>query len=572
MTEFKRSIVNIAEICSQKKISDIIVSPGSRSAPLTLAFLRHPKLKCRTIVDERSAAFIALGLAQQTQKPVGLVCTSGTAGLNYGPAVAEAYYQKIPLLIFTADRPPEWIDQNDGQTIDQREMYGKRCRGYFELPVDDTHPDAKWYCERITSEAINKSLWPTPGPVQVNVPLREPLYPKSDFKYQSDAKIISHLPAQNVLLKNTWNEIASVWAESNKILIVAGMHSPNSGLIESLSTIQKIDKVTFLCDVTSNLQQAEMVCYYDSFLGTENEEMLKELAPDLLITFGGPVVSKSLKLFLRKFKPRMHWQLQTHGDCIDTFQSLRQVIQTSAAYFFQNLLAVLEFKAAAVRNSNENYSSSWLNMQSKAEQRLQEFFETAPHCELKAMHSVLKNIPPEGNLQLGNSSIVRLASFVGLTQTSSIRVNSNRGTSGIDGTLSTAVGAALATPKLTTLILGDLAFFYDRNGLWNDYLPPNLRVIIFNNYGGGIFRILDGSSDLPELEQHFEVEHNLSAKNTAEDHGLNYFFCDSTKSLEETLPEFFSATDKPAILEVHFDKHTNAEMFFKFKSSMKELK
>ena len=214
-----------------KNISDIIISPGSRSAPLTLAFLRHPKLKCRTIVDERSAAFIALGLAQQTKKPVGLVCTSGTAGLNYGPAVAEASYQKIPLLIFTADRPPEWIDQNDGQTIDQREMYGKRCRGYFELPVDDTHPDANWYCERITSEAINKSLWPTPGPVQVNVPLREPLYPKSDFKYQSDAKIISHLPAQNVLLKNTWNEIASVWAESNKILIVAGIQSPNSGFI-----------------------------------------------------------------------------------------------------------------------------------------------------------------------------------------------------------------------------------------------------------------------------------------------------------------------------------------------------
>ncbi len=188
------------------------------------------------------------------------------------------------------------------------------------------------------------------------------------------------------------------------------------------------------------------------------------------------------------------------------------------------------------------------------------------------MHSVLKTLPPESQLQLGNSSIVRLASFVGITQTSSVRVNSNRGTSGIDGTLSTAVGAALGTTKITTLILGDLAFFYDRNGLWNNYLPPNLRVIIFNNYGGGIFRILDGSSDLPELEQHFEVGHNLSAKNTAKDHGLNYLFCDSTESLEETLPDFFSVQAGPAILEVGFDKHTNAEAFFKFKSSMKELK
>jgi len=572
MIEFKRSIVNIAEICSQKNISDIIISPGSRSAPLTLAFLRHPKLKCRTIVDERSAAFIALGLAQQTERPVGLVCTSGTAGLNYGPAVAEASYQQIPLLIFTADRPPEWIDQNDGQTLDQREMYGKRCQGYFELPVDDSHPDAKWYAERIISEAINKSVWPIPGPVHINVPLREPLYPKSDFKYQSDVKIISHLPAQNVLPKNTWNEIASVWGKSNKILIVAGMHSPDSRLIENLSAIQKTSKALLLCDVTSNLQQAQKVNYYDSFLGTENEEMLKKLVPDLLITFGGPVVSKSLKLFLRKFKPRMHWQLQTRGDCIDTFQSLTRVIQTSADYFFENLLTILETEKTDVENADENYSCSWRNMQSKTEQQLHEFLETAPHCELRAMRSVLRRLPSESHLQLGNSSIVRLASFVGLTETSGVRVNSNRGTSGIDGTLSTAVGAALATPKMTTLILGDLAFFYDRNGLWNNYLPPNLRIVVFNNYGGGIFRILDGSSDLSELDQHFEVEHNLSAKNSAEDHSLNYFFCDSAKSLEETLPLFFSAKDKPAILEVGFDKHTNAETFCKFKSLMKELK
>ena len=155
-----------------------------------------------------------------------------------------------------------------------------------------------------------------------------------------------------------------------------------------------------------------------------------------------------------------------------------------------------------------------------------------------------------------------MAKHFAAAATTAVRVNSNRGTSGIDGTLSTAVGAALATAKMTTLILGDLAFFYDRNGLWNDYLPPNFRIIIFNNYGGGIFRILDGSRELPELDQHFEVEHKLSAKNTAEDHGLNYFFCDSSKSLEETLPDFFSTNDRPAILEVSFNKYTNAETFF----------
>lgn len=572
MTGFKQSVVNIAEICSHKNVSDIIISPGSRSAPLTLAFLRHRKLTCRTIVDERSAAFIALGLAQQTEKPVGLVCTSGTAGLNYSPAITEAYYQHIPLLVLTADRPPEWIDQNDGQTIHQREMFGRYCRGYFELPVDDSHPDAKWHAGRIISEAINRCTWPTPGPVHINVPLREPLYPNGEFGYEQQSKKIKIVAPKTVLSDDIWDANLSTWRQSKKILIVAGMNRPSTRLVECLKIFERDRRVTVLCDVSSNLQQALKIPHYDFILGNESQDLLKELAPDLLITLGGPVVSKNLKLFLRKVQPEMHWQIQSHNECIDTFKSLTHIIQTSDDYFFEELITVLESRKSTVVNSNTNYFSSWNRMQSKAQELVREFLQKAPHCELASMDSVLRQLPPESHLQLGNSSIVRLANFVGLNQTHKIKVNSNRSTSGIDGTLSTAVGAALTTSKVTTAILGDLAFFYDRNGLWNEYLPANLRIIVFNNYGGGIFRVLDGSKDLPELAQHFEVEHNLTAKNTAEDHGLDYFSCDSAESLEDALPGFFSPNAKPAILEVHFDKHTNAEAFLKFKSLMKELK
>jgi 2-succinyl-5-enolpyruvyl-6-hydroxy-3-cyclohexene-1-carboxylate synthase len=576
MKNFRQSIIDIAEICAQKRVLNFIISPGSRSAPLTLSFLRHPQLTCRTIVDERSAAFIALGLSQQIGRPVGLVCTSGTAGLNYGPAVAEAFYQQTPLLIFTADRPPEWIDQHDGQTINQREMFAKHCRGSYELPVDDSHPDAKWQMERVISEAINASLWPTPGPVHINVPLREPLYPKSDFEYQEHCKIIDLTPTQNILPEEIWQELADIWNTSKKKLIVAGMHKPDAKLQQYLDYLQQDKTVTILFDVTSNLHGSQKIHHSDMILGTDSEEKLRQLAPDLLITFAGPVVSKNLKLFLRRYKPNAHWQIQPFSHCIDTFQSLTRIVPVSADYFFENMVKRVlkenkgtEFKTEV---SNNDYLAIWMNQEVKAQVALQKFLNDIPHCEFSAMAAILKTLPPESNLQLGNSFIVRLANFIGLPATQGIQVNSNRGTNGIDGTVGTAVGAALATEKITTLIAGDLAFFYDRNSLWHDYLPANLRIIIINNFGGGIFRILEGPSGLPELAKHFEVEHKLTAKNTALDFGLNYTLCIDGDGLEAKLDEFFKPQKNPAIFEIQTNKLINAKTFHRFKSIMREIK
>ena len=574
MKLFKQNITNIAEICAQKDLLNFIISPGSRSAPLALAFLRHPKLACRTIVDERSAAFIALGLAQQLGKPVGLVCTSGTAALNYSPTVAEACYQQIPLVIFTADRPPEWIDQHDGQTIHQRDIYGKHCRASFELPVDDSHPDAKWYIERMISDAINTSMYPIPGPVHVDVPLREPLYPESEIKYNKDSKIINLTPAKNTLPDDSWKGLLQVWNKANKKLIVAGMLKPNPQLSKYLSYLNQDESVALLFDVTSNLHKSQKLHHSDMILGTENESRLQKLTPDLLLTYGGPVVSKNLKLFLRKFKPKTHWQIQPFSQCIDTFQSLTHIIPVSAEYFFEKLTNILSTEKQNTISDPVSevhlYHSIWMKQETRVQKALHEFLENAPHCELTAMDTILKALPTDSHLQLGNSFIVRLASYVGLSETKGIQVNSNRGTNGIDGTVSTTVVAAMATSKITTLITGDLAFFYDRNALWHNYLPTNLRIVIINNHGGGIFRILDGASELPELAQHFEVEHNMTAENTAKDHDLNYFFCDNAKNLRESLSDFFKSQDRPAILEVQTDKFVNSETFNKFKSIMRE--
>jgi 2-succinyl-5-enolpyruvyl-6-hydroxy-3-cyclohexene-1-carboxylate synthase len=570
MSVFKESVVNIAEICARQNVLNFIISPGSRSAPLTLAFVRHPALTCRAIVDERSAAFVALGLAQQLERPVGLVCTSGTATLNYGPAIAEAFYQRIPLLVFTADRPPEWIDQNDNQTIPQHEMFSRLCRASFEMPVDDAHADTRWHAERIISEAIHKSMWPVCGPVHINVPLREPLYSKSGLEYTSP-KIISTTTSRQIFDHQQWEKLLSDWRSANRRLVVAGMQAPNPKLAEYLCLLQTAGDTAVVFDVASNFHDALTLHHADMILGTRDENAGRELSPDLMISFGGPVVSKNMKLFLRKHKPKTHWHLDPAGACIDTFQSMTHLLPVAAEYFFEQL-ANSHFlpKKELGGSGSGKYTEIWTGHEQRARESFDGFLSGLPHCEFSAIHSVISRLPRNSNLQLGNSGIVRFVSYLGLSETRGLAVNSNRGTSGIDGTLSTAVGAALATTKLTTAVIGDLAFFYDRNALWNSYVPANLRVVIINNYGGGIFRLLDGPDSLPELAEFFAVEHHLTAERTAADHGLRYSRCESLGDLERQLPTFFAPQDRAAILEVHTDKRANTETFLKFKSIMKE--
>jgi len=567
MADFQHSIVHIAAICAEKGVTDFILSPGSRSAPLTLALVRHANITCRMSVDERSAAFVALGIAQQTRQPVGLVCTSGTAPLNYAPAVAEAFYQKIPLLVLTADRPPEWIDQNDNQTIHQREVYGRHCRAFFELPVEASHPDAQWEVQRILSDAINSTLWPIPGPVHVNVPLREPLYPEAPLTYPQKSRAISLEVPETILSAGSWETLLAEWQSSNRKMIVAGLHPEDPELSAALKTLCHAHDVVLLSDAASNVASDAGVHYHDFILNSDADELRERLRPDLLISFGGPVVSKSLKLFLRHHAPQAHWQLQMQPSCIDTFQSVSRILPVSEHYFFSEL----ERQTASQRSPAHDYVQEWQRVEAEAANLVDNFCGTHDLCSITAMRTVLVHTPVGSHLQLGNSSVVRLASLLGMKQLGHLKVNSNRGTSGIDGTVSTAVGAALATGNTTTLITGDLAFFYDRNGLWNDFVPPNLRIVVFNNGGGGIFRLLDGCKKLPELGAWFETAHCRSARETAQEHGLDYFLCDSMTSLDAALNSFFQPKAQAALLEVKFDNQRDAELYFEFRSLVREI-
>jgi len=549
---------HLANICAQMGVQHIIISPGSRSAPLTAAFARHPEIHTRVVVDERSAGFIALGMAQQMGQPVGLVCTSGSAPFNYGPAVAEAYYQHIPLLLFTADRPPEWLDQQDNQTTHQQDYHAGHTRLSVQLPVDYHHPDAVWHSERIICQAINTSQWPHPGPVQLNIPFREPLYPPVSLETPAP-KIIQHTPVENQLSPAVWQSLLNEWYQANQRLIIAGMLPPLADLRSTLSQLSTQSAIA--ADITANLHQADGVLHHaDVALPDET------LVPDLLITLGGPITSKHLKLFLRKYQPQTHWHIDPLGQYHDTYQSLTRIIPVKPTYFF-NALA-----RHALPAEPSHFATIWRTKVEATQQMLHQYLNAnQPFNEFSAIYQVLQALPSQSRLQLGNSMPVRYVDMIGLGQCE-IVVNANRGTSGIDGSVSTAVGAAITTTQITTLIVGDLSFFYDRNGLWHDHVPANLRIVVLNNQGGGIFGLINGPDQLSAEERvtYFETPHTLTAKGVAAEFKCGYRFCNSNEGLQSALVDFFAPHQSAMILEIHTERTVNAEVFRQVKELQRD--
>ncbi|MFZ2359590.1 MAG: 2-succinyl-5-enolpyruvyl-6-hydroxy-3-cyclohexene-1-carboxylic-acid synthase [Anaerolineae bacterium] len=571
-----------AQLCVDQGLTDFIVAPGSRSAPLTTALAQQPALRCRVVYDERSAAYIALGLAQQSGRPVGLVCTSGTAAVNLAPAVVEAFYQGVPLLVLTADRPAEWIDQQDNQAVRQRGLYEPHVLASYELPVDLSHPDARWHALRIFNEAIELAQSPLPGPVHVNVPLREPLYPELARSETGQSRVdelarsetgqsgVNVLPSSPQLSAQAWDDLLPIWQVATRKLIVAGMAAPDERLRRALHDLSQRPDVAIIADISANLfPDGTPLHHGDAILGTRHAETLRNLQPDLVISFGGPVTSKYIKQFLRDPARQAHWRVQPAGVAPDTYQTLTHVMPMQPADFFGEL-------AQRVRDlpALPSYAAAWQRLETVTAQAVGNFLDSATFGEFQATQRVMRALPMGSRLQLGNSMPIRYANLVGYAPGMELSsVNCNRGTSGIDGTVSTAVGAALASGDLTTLIVGDLGFFYDRNGLWHAHVPSTLRIVLLNNHGGGIFDIIDGPNRLPaELHQaYFLTPQPLTARRTAADHGLDYCHAADAAGLEDALATFFNPRPRAALLEIETDMAVNSQVFRQFKAMLAML-
>lgn len=555
-------IIQLAALCSKSGVSEAILSPGSRCAPISLAFIRQPEIHCRIIPDERSAAFMALGMAQQLNKPVVLVCTSGSASLNYAPAVAEAYFQQVPLLIFTADRPPEWIDQWDGQTIRQNNIYGQHVKGSFQLPDSMDHPDKTWHAKRIVKEAIALSKAFPMGPVHINVPIREPFYPdpKETFSPVTDElHPLEIINAHHALNEDALAKIKHQLATYRKVLIVPGQQKPNEHIRQLLEKLVEDKKAVVITDVISNLAFHNSISHHDFFL---KEAMNKrEFEPDLVISFGKSIISKALKLFLRSTKAS-HWHLQTNGYVPDTYQIINGIVPVNTSYFLEYLLKV-------GRDLSPEFVNSWQKTEITVSEKLPEIMEKADFGEFQALYTLIRYFPENSKIHLANSMAVRYANFLGI-RGGEREIVCNRGTSGIDGSNSTAVGCVFTTKDTVTLITGDMAFFYDRNAFWHKYNLNNLRIILFNNHGGGIFRMIDGPSNLPEFEEYFETHQELEAAPLARELDFEYHRVSTADELKTAIGGFYKKSLGPKILEVVSDSKRNTAILKGIQADIKE--
>lgn len=558
MNTDKKWIVSLAEIFAEKSIHNAFLSPGSRCAPLVIAFNRHPKINCRSVIDERSASFVALGYAQQNNTPCVLICTSGTALLNYAPAIAEAYYSKTPLIVLSADRPNELIDQADGQSLHQKNIYQNYIKASYELPNQFNDEADYHFSDRIVNEAINTAVSNTPGPVHINVPLKEPLYNLKEYKEGLNPVIIESPKTRQQLVPEAIEDLSNTWNNAATKMILLTTSREEKTILPILSKLASDPSIIIVSEYLSNLLDSAFISTVDPTI-----EMLEKnneaYRPELLITLGGPILSKKLKVFLRRNKPEEHWHINPGTDnLVDTYFSLSKQLNTDPEQFFEILLD------KEIRRIS-NFKEDWKKAEIKGLERHQKMLDDAPWCDLKVFEHLLMNIPSKGIIHLANSTPVRyVALFPGLYK-KQWQFYSNRGVSGIDGSVSTALGQCLNTDEWCTAIVGDLSFFYDSNAIWNQYLPKNFRIIVINNNGGNIFRIINGPSDLEELESYFETQHNYKTEHIAKAFGLTYYFCEDAAQLDETLPLFYNKNSKnAAVLEISTPNDESAKRLKKY--------
>ena len=520
----------IIAACRQFEIQTVVISPGSRNAPLTIGFSNHKDFETLSIVDERCAAFFALGIAQQTLKPVALVCTSGSALLNYYPAIAEAYYSQIPLVVISADRPAHLIDIGDGQTIRQENVFKNHILYSANLKEFDAENSIK---------ALSKAfslLRQVKGPIHINAPFNEPLYETvatiNDFRF-----IAEESDLQDTI---DYENLASQWNSAKKKMILVGVHSPNAALEILLDKVADDPSVLVFTETTSNLYNKRFVNSIDNLIFNLTEEEFTSLKPDILLTFGGMIVSKKIKKFLRDYSPKEHWHVNELR-AFDTYQVLSKHLKIDSHSFFKHFCELVDY------DNKSTYESTWTHYKQRIREKHNHYIKTAPYSDLKVFEQVLKVIPDFSEVQFSNSAIIRYSQLFEMNST--ITVFCNRGTSGIDGSTSTALGAAYATQKPTTLITGDLSFFYDSNALWNNYIPSDVRIVIINNSGGGIFKIIPGPKKSTALK-YFETPHCLTAEHLCVMFGFEYSTAHNLKTLAEEVVGFYDKSGKPKVLEV----------------------
>lgn len=540
------------EVAIRQGVGDVVLSPGSRNAPLVMAFTAREDIRRHVVIDERSAAFVALGIAQVSGRPVALACTSGTALLNYAPAVAEAYYQALPLIVISADRPHEWIDQDDSQTLHQYEALSN----FVKRSYDISDADSDWFANRTANDAMLTATAGRPGPVHINVQLSAPLNMLADCPGTDEERIIRILGKEDAPRREDIDRLARQ-AAGKRILVVAGFMPPSHRLNNAMAALTALPEVAIMYETLSNLHLGARQSLIDVTLSAMTPGQKEQLRPDIVISLGGALVSRFVKQYLRTYSPAEHWNIGQSHTTVDCFGALTLRVESNPASFIRRFAAALRRHRRDI-SAADNYKASWDMMRDEALRSHRYYLASAPWSDLSAMELIMERVPDNCNIQLSNGTPVRYAQLLTIHEPHASYCN--RGVSGIDGCTSTAVGASLAYNGITLLITGDMSMSYDLSGLALPLKPSRLRIIVLNNGGGGIFRFIEATRQLPCREEYLCADPKLDIKGVAQTFGFSYMRADSKESLIKALDTFYELSDTPALLEVVTNPDTSAEV------------
>ncbi|MCS6935671.1 MAG: 2-succinyl-5-enolpyruvyl-6-hydroxy-3-cyclohexene-1-carboxylic-acid synthase [Chitinophagales bacterium] len=549
--------------CKAAGIDHYVIAPGSRSAPLVIEIIADSQNKTTVIADERCAGYYALGMAQQLRKPVALVCTSGTAVLNLAPAICEAYYQKIPLVALTADRPRGAAEQGENQALLHQENFFEKfiyCNTDYDTsqPVSALKRLSKKIFQQIAFAAEQQE-----GPVHINVRMDEPLYeyseqviPPPSFLYRKPTPHYEKKTSISTIRKNIQN--------STRRLVVAGCMHADPHLQAWYNQIIQDERTALITEPLSNYHHPHAIAQAEYVLAA-TEKPPASLMPDLVVTTGYKVLSKQLNKFIRSQRniPHVHIAaIQQKKLQLIYNQSLKVTLHTDEWFrwwYARNLLAPSHLLS---------YRYVWENLSESCRTITEDFLSKAPYSDATVIRYLLHHVPEGACVHLGNSTVVRYAGITG--QNHKALYFGNRGASGIDGCLSAAAGAAHIHKGITLCILGDVSFFYDSNALWNNQLSPMLRIVIINNGGGNIFRWLERAERIPGFENLFETKHQLTASHIARMYNLPYYHCTQGDELPEMYRDFLSERHGSAvILEVTTNNKTSANVFKQYIHTLK---
>ncbi|MDR0536918.1 MAG: 2-succinyl-5-enolpyruvyl-6-hydroxy-3-cyclohexene-1-carboxylic-acid synthase [Tannerellaceae bacterium] len=563
-----KSVQHLVALLKAHGVKEVVLSPGARNMPIIQSLASDQYFTCHTAIDERSAGYYAIGLSlrnahvERRSALVAICCTSGTAALNYAPAIAEAFFQHIPLIVLTADRPERWVGQQENQVLPQRNLFGLLVKLSVCLPEVYTKED-EWHCNRLVNEAILEAMHRLTGPVHINIPLSEPLFDMEEEDTLPNVRVIRRLSLErhSEEWEKEYEALAQTFGKYKSHMLILGQgdygSSPLSVESSALETLHASGCIILAEHLANNLTSSCIIRNFDAVLNSISEKRWETYTPELLITTGGHIVSKQLKKFLRQNAPKAHWSLSPSGEIIDTYQCLTNVVETHPGEFIDKII-------------HSDILPSF-TLQSQWNKAVKLPAPAPAYSDFMAIGELMKSIPDRAIVFLGNSMSIRLAHLYPIDESRGIRFYANRGLSGIDGNLSTATGLA-AAGDTTFILVGDMAFYYDMNAIISSaFNRQSLRIFLNNNEGCEIFHTLPGFRPTRETEQYITMKRKSSAREWALERGFIYLPVTNEAELKESLSIF---VDKDAsasvLLEVFSNMEQNVEELDKYYQSLRK--